>query len=67
MLQVLERSMLDQYGNNKGYFTFHQLATRAMLLPNLHVNEDDARDFIEQGLREGKLIEIQPEKYKPRG
>lgn len=62
---VVERAMKDKDGNDKGYFTFPELAFRAMLLPNLHLTEDDVKNYIDQELQEGKLVEIEPGKYRP--
>jgi hypothetical protein len=35
-----------------------------VLVPNLHLTEDDVRDYIDEGLQKGKIAEIKPGVYK---
>ena len=64
--QAIQKAMCDSQGNNKGYFTYGELAFNLFLIPNggwtyLKMDED-----LEQWKREGNIIEIEPGgKYKP--
>jgi hypothetical protein len=59
--------MLDEYGNDKGYFTEDEWKTRLMLLPRQHslfCNEDQAEQVLYSLLQEGRLTEIESGKFK---
>lgn len=61
--------MLDEHGNNKGYFTKDEWKTRLILLPRQHslYYEDQAEQTFYALVEEGKLTEIEEEsgKFKP--
>ncbi len=57
--------MLDGQGKSKEYFTHLDLAFWLMILPNEHWTEESTKKLIEEWLQDGKLVEIEPRKYKP--
>lgn len=67
--EIIIRCMVDEQGNNKGYFTLQEWVQRLMFLPNEHWTEDQAEQTFQQLIEEGKLVETEPrtKKYKPNG
>lgn len=66
--EVISKAMLDEHGNDKGYFTKDEWKTRLMLLPRQHSlfsNEDQAEQVLYILLQEGRLTEIESGKFKP--
>jgi hypothetical protein len=60
--------MLDEHGSNKGHFTKDEWKTRLMLLPRQHplfCNEDQAEQLLYALHQKGRLVEIEPGKFKP--
>jgi hypothetical protein len=62
---IMRKAMLDGQGNNKGYFTKDDFVYTAIMEPNWHCTEDQAEQTFLCSIEEGKLIEIEPGKYKP--
>jgi hypothetical protein len=64
--EAMRKAMLDNAGSTKkGYFTHLDLAFWLMTLPNEHWTEDSTKELINKWLHNGKLVEIEPGKYKP--
>ncbi|HEX6281561.1 MAG TPA: hypothetical protein VFZ67_04985, partial [Nitrososphaera sp.] len=64
--EITHKAMLEPQGTtNRGYFTHLDLAFWLMTLPNEHWTEDSTKELINKWLQDGKLVEIQPGKYKP--
>jgi hypothetical protein len=66
--QLIEKCIVDEHGKNKGYFTKDEWKTRLMLLPRQHplyCDEDQAEQTLYALLEEGKLTEIEQERFKP--
>ncbi len=60
--------MKDEQGNNQGYFTEDRWKFKLVMMPiqdSLHCNKDQAEQMLYALLKEGKIIEIEPGKYKP--
>jgi replicative DNA helicase Mcm len=64
--EVIEKAMLDREGNNKGYCTVEDFVYAAVMRPNEGWTEDQAEQTLCQLLQEGKLIEVEPRRFKPR-
>jgi hypothetical protein len=62
---IASKAMLDNEGNNKGYFTNGDFAFVAMIRPNEHWTDDEIEQTLQQLLREGKIVELEPGKYSP--
>lgn len=63
---IVDKCMLDDHGNNQGYFTMDRWKTRLMLLPiqhPLHCDEDQAEQMLYAMLEKGKIREIEPGKF----
>jgi hypothetical protein len=64
--EATRKAMLEPQGTtNKGYFTHLDLAFWLMMLPNEHWTEDSTKELVDEWLQDGKLVEIEPGKYKP--
>jgi hypothetical protein len=63
--EIVNRCMLDEHGNNQGYFTKSDFVFRCQLWPNIHWTEDEAEQRLYALVQEGKLIEIEPGRYAP--
>jgi hypothetical protein len=64
--EIIYKAMLEPQGTtNRGYFTHLDLTFWLMMLPNEHWTEDSTKELIDKWLQDGKLVEIQPGKYKP--
>lgn len=62
--------MLDGEGNDRGYFTWNKAKTALMCLPvqdPLHCDGYQADQTLQALKEEGKIIEFEPDKYKPSG
>lgn len=57
--------MLDEHGNNKGYFVADDLIYALVMRPNKGWTEDEAEQTLYALVEGGKLIEIEPGKFKP--
>ncbi len=66
VLKLVERSMLDKEGNNKGYFTLDDLVFTMQMLPNKRWTENEIEQTLYALLEEGKVQETgQPGRYRP--
>lgn len=64
--EAIRKAMLESQGTiNKGYFMQDDLAFWLMMLPNKHWTEESTKKLIEEWLQDGKLVELEPGKYKP--
>jgi hypothetical protein len=66
--EIINKCMQDEHGNNKGYLMENELKTRLMMLPvqdRLYCNEERAQQTWEALVQQGKLVEIEPGRYKP--
>jgi hypothetical protein len=61
--QVIQKCMLDEHGNNKGYFTASDFIYTLVMLPNEKWTEDEAEQTFCALVTEGKLVEIEPGKF----
>ena len=67
--EVIQKCMLDEQGNNQGYFTIDTWKTRLMCLPRQHpyyCDEDQAEQVLHALVDEGKLSEFEQGRYKPK-
>lgn len=67
--EVIQKCMLEEQANNKGYFTKDEWKTRLMCLPRqdpLFCDEYQAEQTLQALVEEGKLTEIEQGKYKPK-
>jgi hypothetical protein len=62
---AIQKAMLDEQGNDKGYFTLDEFILRLAMWPNADWTEDQAEQMFWQLLYEGKLKEVEPDKYSP--
>jgi hypothetical protein len=66
--EIIHNCMLDEKGNNQGYFTIDRWKTRLMLLPRqhpLHGDEDQAEQTLYALVEEGRVTEFEPRRFKP--
>ena len=64
--EVIKNAMLDEQGNNKGYFILDDLVFHMLMLPNQKWTHNEAQQLVSQLVKEGKLKEMEPgRKYKP--
>lgn len=67
---IFRSVMKDEQGNNLGYFTLDDWKFKLTFLPVQHPlhcdDENQAEQTLYARLEEGKIIEIEPGKYKPR-
>jgi hypothetical protein len=66
--QLIEKCMVDEHGNNKGYFTKDEWKTRLILLPRqhpLHGDEDQAEQTLYALVQECRVTEFEQGRYKP--
>jgi hypothetical protein len=66
--EVIDRSITNEQGNSKGYFTINEWKTTLMCLPTqhpLHCDEDQAIQVLHALVQEGKIIEFEQGKYRP--
>jgi hypothetical protein len=61
--QVIQKCMLDEHGNNKGYFTASDFIYTLIMLPNEKWTEDEAEQTFYALVAEGKLVEVEPGKF----
>ena len=57
--------MKDSDRNDKGYFTYQELAYRLLLIANGGWTYEKMDQALAQWKEEGKIIEIESGKYKP--
>jgi hypothetical protein len=62
---AIAKAMLNENGEDKGYFTLGDFILRLAMWPNAHWTQDQAEQTFWELLYEGKLVEIEPEKYRP--
>ena len=62
--EITSKCMLDEQGNNRGYFTLQNWKTM-MFRPNEHWTEDQAEQTLYQLLEEGKVLKLGDDKYQP--
>jgi hypothetical protein len=65
--KLINDLMLDEHGNNKGYFTRNESKTSLMFLPvqdPLHCNEDQAEQTLQAVIDNRMIVEFEPGKYK---
>lgn len=61
--ELLQRCMLDEHGNNLGYFDAAGFKTRVMCLPVQHpmfCEENQAEQMLPALIDDGKIVEIEP-------
>jgi hypothetical protein len=63
--EIISKCMLDEQGNNKGYFTIDDWLVRLLFLPNEKWTEDQAEQTLHALLQDGKIRELEPGKYQP--
>jgi hypothetical protein len=57
--------MLDEHGNNKGYFTTNDFIYALVMRPNEGWTEDQAEQKLYALVEEGKLTEFEEGRFKP--
>jgi hypothetical protein len=62
---AITKAMLNENGEDKGYFTLGDFILRLAMWPNADWTEDHAEQTFWQLLYEGKLEEVEPDKYRP--
>jgi hypothetical protein len=62
---VIQKCMLDEQGNDRGYFTLQDWKTSLMFRPNEHWTEDQAEQTLYQLLQENKVVELETGRYEP--
>jgi hypothetical protein len=63
--EIIQRLMIDEQGNNQGYFDIKKWKTRMMFLPNQHWTEDEAEQTLYALIEEGRIEEFEPGRFKP--
>lgn len=63
--EIISKCMLDELGNNRGYFTLQDWKTTLMFRPSEHWTEDQAEQTLYQLLEEGKVLKLGDDKYQP--
>jgi hypothetical protein len=58
--EVIKKAMLDQQGNDKGYFTLDHFVFAMQMIPNERWTENEAEQTLYALLEEGKIQEIEP-------
>jgi replicative DNA helicase Mcm len=65
--QVIEKCILDEHVNNKGYFTKDDFVYALIMRPKQEGwTEDQAEQTLLALVEEGKVVEVEPGKYKAR-
>lgn len=63
--EAIRKAMLDNHGNNKGYFTRSDFIFFMQMTPNERWTENEAEQTLYALLQEGKIQEIEPGRYAP--
>jgi hypothetical protein len=62
---MIKKAMKDGQGNSKGHFTKDDFAFVVMMQPKEHWTDDEIEQTLQQLLQEGKIREIDLDKYEP--
>jgi P4 family phage/plasmid primase-like protien len=64
--EIMDKAMLNEQGNNKGYFTKDDWTVRLLFLPDEKWTEDQAEQTLLALIEDGEVTEIEEGRFRPK-